>query len=115
MLFRSMLSTAANLQKQDKNFQYQRKLMDAGTCEASIFTLFGYTAGALCIPLGNYHNRDFKKGIIASEFISVNDYLNMVNLFLALVMKGCTEVQLYQQKTPKYKKRTGELGELFFE
>ncbi len=110
-----MVSTAANIQKQDKTFQYQRKLMDAGTCEASIFTLFGYTAGALCIPLGNYHNRDFQKGVIASEFISVNDYLNMTKLFLALVMKGCTEVQLHQQKTPTYKKRIGELGELFLE
>jgi len=110
-----MVSTAANIQKQNKTFQYQRNLMDAGTCEASIFALFGYTAGALCIPLGNYHNRDFQKGRIASEFISVNDYLNMIKLFLALVMKGCTEVQLHQQKTPTYKKRIGELGELFLE
>jgi len=45
----------------------------------------------------------------------VNDYLNMIKLFLALVMKGCTEVQLHQQKTPTYKKRIGELGELFLE
>ncbi|MEN6307534.1 MAG: M28 family peptidase [Anaerohalosphaeraceae bacterium] len=110
-----MVSVAGNLQKQDKTFLFQRKLMDAGTCEASIFSSFGYTAGALCIPLGNYHNRNFKKGVIASEYISANDYLNMVKIFLALVKQGCSQVQLKKIKMPKYKKRTGQLGELFLD
>lgn len=110
-----MLSTAVNLQKQDKSFLYQRKLMDAGTCEASIFTQFRYTAGALCVPLGNYHNRDFQRGKIASEFVSVNDYLNMIKLFLALVMQGVNQVQLHRTPMPQYKKRIGQLGELFLE
>ncbi|MGH2271978.1 M20/M25/M40 family metallo-hydrolase [Anaerohalosphaeraceae bacterium U12dextr] len=110
-----MVTIAANLQKQDKTFLYQRQLMDAGTCEASIFTQFGYTTGAVCIPLGNYHNRDAKKGVIASEIVSVNDYLNMIKLFLALVIKGGDAVQLHLTKMPTYKKRIGELGELFLE
>jgi endoglucanase len=109
-----MLDAAKTIQNKYKTFCYQRKLMDAGTCEASVFTAFGYMAGALCIPLGNYHNRDFKRKKIASEFISCRDLQNMVKLFLVLVQTGVSGLKLIQ-KQPTYKKRYGTLGEVFWE
>jgi putative aminopeptidase FrvX len=109
-----MLGIAKEIQDKDKAFCYQRKLMDAGTCEASVFSAFGYMAGALCIPLGNYHNRDFKRKKIAAEFVSCRDLQNMVRLFLALVQRGVSGVKLNPKK-PAYKKRHGKLGEVFWE
>jgi len=47
---------AAGIQQQDPGFQWQRKLMPGGTCEASAFQALGFTATCLCLPLGNYHN-----------------------------------------------------------
>jgi putative aminopeptidase FrvX len=109
-----MLDIAKKVQSQDKTFQFQRKLMDGGTCEASIFSTFGYTAGALCIPLGNYHNRDRKRKKIAAEFVSCRDLQNMVKLFLSLVQTGVSGVKLIP-KPPRYEKRRGTLGEVFWE
>jgi putative aminopeptidase FrvX len=109
-----MLGIAKEIQDKDKTFHYQRKLMDAGTCEASVFSAFGYMAGALCIPLGNYHNRDLKRKKIAAEFVSCRDLQNMVRLFLALVQRGVSGVKSIP-KQPAYKKRYGKLGEVFWE
>ncbi len=47
---------AAHIQQHDPGFQWQRKLMPGGTCEASAFQALGFTATCLCLPLGNYHN-----------------------------------------------------------
>lgn len=47
---------AQHIQQQDLDFKWQRKLMTGGTCEASAYQSYGYTATCLCLPLGNYHN-----------------------------------------------------------
>jgi putative aminopeptidase FrvX len=75
---------AKALSKLDKNFKYQRSLMPGGTCEATVFDLYGYTTGAICVPLGNYHNMDRKKKKIGPEYVDVNDWKNMVKLFVQL-------------------------------
>lgn len=62
--FSALLWTAAqdlkNARKQSsrsrKDFMFQRRLMSGGTCEATPLSLFGYKAGALAVPLLNYHN-----------------------------------------------------------
>jgi putative aminopeptidase FrvX len=61
---------------------YQRALMTGGTCEASAYQAYGYTTGALCVALGNYHNcgEAFE---IASEFVSLVDVDAMSRLCLA--------------------------------
>ncbi len=109
-----MLKVARTLQRRDKNFLYQRKLMDAGTCEASIFSAFGYTAGAVCVPLGNYHNRDRRRKKIAAEYVSCRDLQNMIKLVLALVQTDISGVKL-SPRPPRYKKHLGKLGEVFWE
>jgi len=62
----------------------QRCLRDGGACEASAYQLYGYRSVAASIGLGNYHNCA-PDGTIQCEYVSVDDYANMVRLCLALV------------------------------
>ena len=62
----------------------QRCLLDGGACEASAYQLYGYRSVAASIGLGNYHNCA-PDGSIQCEYVSVDDYANMVRLCLALV------------------------------
>lgn len=77
---------AHRLARRRKSFTFQRKLMDGGACEATAFAAYGYQAGGICLPLGNYHNMDTDRGRIAPEFISLLDWRRMTDLFEALVM-----------------------------
>lgn len=79
---------AEELKKKDKSFQYQRALMPGGTCEATVYDLYGFHAASICVALGNYHNMDRDKKKIGPEFIDINDWKNMVKLFLALARNG---------------------------
>jgi len=82
---------AKALADSNKRFQWQRKLMAGGACEATAFKTFGYRATCVCLPLGNYHNMktrknsdEFLDGRITSEMISVNDYHHLVQLLVEL-------------------------------
>lgn len=72
------------LAKLDKRFKFQRSLMPGGTCEATVFDAYGYTTGAICVPLGNYHNMDRDRKKIGPEYVDLNDWTNMVKLFVRL-------------------------------
>lgn len=74
---------AGQIADADKNFAWQRKLMPGGMCEASVFRAAGYRASGLCVPLGNYHNRNTKRGKIAVEYIDREDWLGLVRLIAA--------------------------------
>jgi endoglucanase len=92
-VFNSSLSyfitqVADGLKKKDKAFKYQRALMPGGTCEATVYDVYGFHAGSICVPLGNYHNMDREKGKIGAEYIDVSDWENMVKLFLAVARGG---------------------------
>ena len=75
---------AADLAKTDKKFIYQRKLMDGGMCESTAYCLLGYEATGMCVALGNYHNMNTKRKVIAPEYINLRDYDNTVKWFIAL-------------------------------
>jgi endoglucanase len=77
-------AVADDLAKKDKTFQYQRKLMDGGSCESTAYCHYGYEATGICLPLMNYHNMDKRRGKIAPEINDVSDYLNLVKWFVAL-------------------------------
>jgi endoglucanase len=62
----------------------QRCLLDGGACEASAYQLYGYRSVAASIGLGNYHNCA-PDGTVQPEYVSVDDYANMVRLCLAVV------------------------------
>src|SRR4029453_12836536 len=61
--------------------QVPPRLMPGGTCEATVYDVYGFTAASICVALGNYHNMDTAKRRIGPEFIDVADWRNMVKLF----------------------------------
>jgi endoglucanase len=69
------------LAKRDKSFKFQRALMPGGSCEGTVFDAYGFVTGAICVPLGNYHNMDRAKRAIAPEHIELGDWQSMVKLF----------------------------------
>src|SRR5256885_3653102 len=68
---------AEDLKKKDRSFQYQRALMPGGTCEATVYDVYGFVAGSICVALSNYHNMDTAKRRIGPEYIDVGDWNNM--------------------------------------
>lgn len=79
---------AADLAKRDKTFKHQRALMPGGTCEATVYDIYGFAAASICVALGNYHNMDREKKRIGPEYIDVNDWRNMVKLFVQVARHG---------------------------
>jgi len=75
---------ARELARDDSTFQYQRKLMDGGTCESSAYCSLGYEATGLCIALGNYHNVNVKRGKLGPEYVHLKDFDNVVKWFESL-------------------------------
>jgi putative aminopeptidase FrvX len=76
------------LAKREKTFRYQRALMPGGTCEATVYDAYGYTAAAVCVALGNYHNMDRAKKRIGPEYIDVGDWQSMTRFFIHLARTG---------------------------
>lgn len=109
-----LMDVARRLKAADRTFHYQRKLMDGGCCESTIYNRFGYTNAAVCIPLGNYHNQDRKTGRIAAEYVSVSDLEGMVRLFMAIVKNSERAKDFLKTPVPTYKKKTGKFGEFFY-
>jgi len=52
-----MQSCAQALKKKDKSFNFQKKLMDGGSCEATALSQAGFKTMGLAVPLANYHNQ----------------------------------------------------------
>lgn len=84
-------SVAEDLIRADRRFRFQRKLMDAGMCEASAFCAFGYEATGLCIALGNYHNMDTRHVRVGPEYVDLHDFDGLVRWFIALATTRRTE------------------------
>jgi endoglucanase len=97
---------AEAMKKKDRKFQYQRALMPGGTCEATVYDVYGYHAASICVALGNYHNMDRRKKRIGPEYIDVGDWRNMVRLFVALARHG-------QEYEPGHKALRARLEKLF--
>ena len=69
----------------------QRCLMPGGTCEGTAFQLYGVRTAALCIALGNYHNRAGDRRIEA-EYVSIYDFYGLALL--------CTQVAQHHADMP---------------
>jgi endoglucanase len=59
--------------------------MSGGTCESTVFCRAGLLAGALCLPLGNYHNMG-TNGRIAPERIDLGDLHCLIRLLTAVAL-----------------------------
>ena len=75
---------AQQLERKSRGFRYQRRLMDGGSCESSAYRALGYEATGMCLALGNYHNMDTKRKRIASEYVNLIDFDNVVKWFIEL-------------------------------
>jgi len=75
---------AGHIAATEDSFNWQRCLMPGGTCEATAYQAYGYTAACLCLPLGNYHNMDEAQGKIGPETISMADFHGLVRLLVAI-------------------------------
>ena len=60
---------------------HQRALMDGGNCEATVFRLAGFRAGALCLPTKNIHNHR-PGGGMGLEYVHKDDVENLVRLLV---------------------------------
>ncbi|MFW6061560.1 MAG: hypothetical protein ACOC93_02005 [Planctomycetota bacterium] len=78
-----LAATARDVQKRDGEVRYVRQLMPGGTCETTPYCVWGYRAGAVCLPLGNYHNMGPNEKI-AAERIHLDDFESLVKLLVAL-------------------------------
>lgn len=77
---------ARELQKRERRFLYQRRVMDGGTCEATPYQLQGHVTGGVAVPLRNYHNQG-RRGI-APEGVHLDDVLGAVRLLVELVLRS---------------------------
>jgi endoglucanase len=109
-----IVAVAEGIKRQDRFFKYQRKLMDGGTCESSIYQAFGYRTAALCVCLGNYHNCNFRTKKIAAEYISTSDLAAMVELMAAMVKQSGELAGFVKGMPPAYREHRGKLGERLF-
>jgi endoglucanase len=100
---------AAELAKRDKSFKYQRALMPGGTCEATVYDVYGFTAASICVALGNYHNMDTAKGKIAPEYIDLSDWRNMVKLFVQIARNAPTYEPGHKELKRRLEKRFAKL------
>lgn len=80
---RFLCEAAADLQKRNPEFRFQRALMGGGSCEATAFQEYGYRCAALCVALGNYHNSG-SENRIAPEYVSVPDAHGMLELLVEI-------------------------------
>jgi endoglucanase len=98
---------AQAIAKSDKTFKYQRALMPGGTCEATVFDAWEYTAAAVCVPLGNYHNQNTTTGKIGPEYVDLRDWHQMVALLSDVSRNGHLftgkHTELVEQLTKRFK------------
>jgi len=104
-----LFETAQKLATQNRRFKFQRKLMDGGTCEGTVYHSAGQPTGAVCICLGNYHNRNDKHITISPEFVSINDLENMVELLIEIARTGFAP-QPYRKAV--FRTEKGTLGQV---
>jgi putative aminopeptidase FrvX len=81
-----MDKVARELQKKERRFRYQRRVMDGGTCEATPYQLAGYAAGGIAIPLHNYHNQGKTK--IGAEAVHLRDVEGAVRFLVELAAQA---------------------------
>lgn len=95
--------------------KHQRRVMDGGTCEATVAVSHRYPSIGISIPLGNYHNQGFeggpdckKKEGPAPEFVSVNDIQGMLKLCDGLLEEGLPWEDPWEKKREELRSYLGE-------
>ena len=91
--------------------KFQRRVMDGGTCEATVAVANRIPAMGISIPLGNYHNQGFEGGPDcrgsegpAPEFVSLSDIRGMLRLCEGLLEEGLPWQDPWSSKREDLKK-----------
>ena len=87
----------------------QRALMDGGACEATVYGHAGFKAGALCLPLKNYHNHGPKK-TIAMEHVHEDDAETLVQWMVGYTRRFGRTRTLDKRLDKLWRKHRRELG-----
>jgi putative aminopeptidase FrvX len=69
-----------------KKLAFQTALLPSGTCEATVFSAFGYSAAGIALPLAAYHNQG-PRGV-APEEIDLRDLEGAVRLITASALRA---------------------------
>lgn len=78
---------AARVARTDRQFVFQRRLMDGGTCESTVFCHSGYRAGGVCLAMGNYHNLGPGEHI-REEYVDAGDVQKTVQFFIEVARRS---------------------------
>ncbi|MBI4925420.1 MAG: hypothetical protein HY843_05800 [Bdellovibrio sp.] len=119
------LKTLVDLAKISLGTNFQKKVMDGGTCEGTIATAYGFPAIGISVPLGNYHNQSFEGGIDsrglcgpAPEFVHLKDVNGLLTLCEDLLKPGIFSKNPWTRSIAKFrrnfKKYTPLLKSAFF-
>ncbi|NBX92690.1 MAG: hypothetical protein EBQ85_05590 [Proteobacteria bacterium] len=91
--------------------KYQRRVMDGGTCEATVAVAYRFPCVGISIPLGNYHNQGFeggpdclKKEGPAPEFVSLSDIKGMLMLCEGILEEKLPWDDPWEKKRMDFKK-----------
>jgi hypothetical protein len=68
---------------------WQRLLMGAGACEATVFHRAGFPTGALCVAMQNYHNMG-PGDALRRESISLRDWQGLYDFLHFLATEAQT-------------------------
>ncbi len=108
-----LAEAARGLAERDPAFRWQRRLMPGGTCEATAYAAYGYRAGCVCLALGNYHNMDEPRSVVARECIDLADLERMIRLLSSLPAgPGVAAVSIRARLDRRYADRRAMLAEL---
>jgi putative aminopeptidase FrvX len=99
--------------------RYQRRIMDGGTCEATVAVAYGFPSVGISIPLGNYHNQSFEGGPgsrgklgPAPEFVHVDDIKGMLSLCEGMLTPGLAWESPWHERREDFRKRSQEAAPL---
>ncbi len=91
--------------------KFQKRIMDAGTCEGTVSMSHGFKTIAISIPLGNYHNQSFEGGPDsrgpmgpAPEFVHLGDLEGMLLLAEAIVKTPPQSEIVWKDRLSGFKK-----------
>jgi len=103
--------------KKNPDFEWQRKLMPGGACEATAFSTYGYESTCLCLPLGNYHNMRDIDGVrhgkrpakVGREFIAIDDYHGLIQMLLITCARLDEKLPSFEERMEKLIRERGHI------
>lgn len=95
-----IIQTAEGLSSRENDFLFQKRVLDGGTCESSLFGSFGYPSSGMAVPLGCYHNTG-ENSPVEPEYIHLDDWRGMVRLLWAII-SGSEKLTAWEENQRAY-------------